>query len=563
MTNKLVKIFLPLCVVLLFCSCDHFMEGAKIHETLEKTIEYANTPVYKIPVEADKEAGIITKPAAGEAAVKPTDTFNLSFNSESDHQFLRWEVYDAATGNVIKDNPYLKIENPEMIDTTCTVLALPSDTKIKLAVRAVAAQRPQVIFTFPLWQENGVQRNSDIRIKFNRHNMSPECIYYSEEEMKNLKKELGLYDRDFLKGNQWDCGGRYYGYEKDGIRYFKNIQLKFDTTDSSEDPRTIMNYFCDPFWYDNENELGATLVIQTNNIPPEMFKTIYVMLDKNLYYIEDNVQVTLREPSFTIYKTAGWDGDVDPPTNSIFSLDPSIEVDVGDGVYKPLYRQQLTYIDPASDPLSDNIVSALMPEAVPSGNNVEIPVCSDSENIRLRIKFAARDFGGSNLANHFELWYFKDLQYRYNNGDAKSKHRLPKTKSYMNASSSHGKWYAPAGKIPFKYQYIGRFYNEYQEGEESIYGFTNSEIKVDCNDSLHENFVRWETTGEGGDEDVYKIFRTSENGLTGAQTICCAIYMFDNQGDALMEYQTSNTSCLSYNSGYRNEQPYLFWLKLQ
>ena len=520
-----------LCIAFLLSSCDHFMEGAKTSEALEKVIAYANTPAYKILVEADKDSGIITKPAAGEADVKESDIFNLAFNAESDHQFIRWEIYDAATGKEIKDNTYLQIENPDMIDTTCTVLALPKDENIKLAVRAVAAQRPQAIFTFPVWQQNGTNRNSDIKIKFNRHDMSPECIYYSEEEMKNLKKELNLTDTDFLKGNQSDCGGRYYGYEKDGIRYFKNIQLMCNTTGFISDQNYPMNYYCNPFWYDNPNDLGATLVLQTKNVPPDGGLTIYVKLDKNFYYIQDDVPVKLIEPSISIIKTSF---DNEPPYNSNFNgnNEESIEVLDKNGEYVPLARETLSYEE--RQPEDDRGDYALMPANPPE--DVVIPVCSDPNFIKLRFKFKAYDDGGSNLEDHFDLCYYNSSLYHDEPvyGPEHQQHRLPKQAIFGYDGNSRR--YAITGHVSFTYQYIGRNYDEYVEDWENIVGYADIE----------------DLTGEWSEEYAYIIPRTGA--LVGAQTICLAVYLYDNE---------QNTQCLEYNALGIHPKPYLFWLTLE
>ena len=132
-----------LCIVLLFCSCDNFLKGSKNREALERLIEYANTEKYKIKVEAPKGSGIVTKPAAGQAEVKPSDVFDLSFSSESDSQFLKWEVYNLITGELLTDNAYLKIENPLMIDTSCTFIQEPEDETFQRAYRQPVLQYRQ------------------------------------------------------------------------------------------------------------------------------------------------------------------------------------------------------------------------------------------------------------------------------------------------------------------------------------------------------------------------------------------------------------------------------------
>ena len=288
MTNKFIKTFLPLSILFLFCSCDNFLKGAKTREALQKTIDYANADKYQIKVNSQKGSGIVTKPAAGEALVRVSDIFNLSFNAESDSQFLKWEVYNEVNGDLIQDDLYLQIENPLMIDTTCTFVKDPEDENIQLAIRAVTAKRPRIIRVTPVDQETGVPRNSPVRISFDKFNMDPDCIYYTEEELQSLKTELGLTDSDLLQGDLKLCEGRYYGYKKGEKRYFKNI----DITNSKYDGSSLTKYFYDPYWEKEPNDLGgSTLVIQTTNPPPPKDVVVYVTLAKDFCYFEENIAV--------------------------------------------------------------------------------------------------------------------------------------------------------------------------------------------------------------------------------------------------------------------------------
>ena len=371
-----------LCIVLLFSSCDNFLKGSKNREALERLIEYANTEKFKIKVEAPKGSGIITKPAAGEAEVKPSDVFNLSFNSESDSQFLRWEVYNEITDESLDENPYLLIEDPLMIDTTCTFVTEPEDENIQLAIRAVTAKRPRIIRATPIDQETGVPRNSIVRILFDRFNMDPDCIYYSQEEMQTLKKEFGLQDKDFLKGDDTNCGGKYYGYIKNDIIYFKNIQIVSSPVSGS----SLTKYFYDPYWEKNPNDMdGSTLVIKTTNPPPPKGVVVYITLAKDFCYFEDNIPVTLREATTMSYKTM-YDDD---PTSPVFILPKDSQNN--DDYYVIKYKT------------ANGEYEALPFTRSPDNQPSNIPVCNEQEYFYLSFSFSAKDSGGSSIKNSFRL----------------------------------------------------------------------------------------------------------------------------------------------------------------
>ncbi len=382
MTRKYVLGVAVLCTVFLLSSCDNFLKGSKNREALERLIEYANIEKYKIKVEAPKGSGIITKPAAGEAEVKPSDVFNLSFNSESDSQFLRWEVYNEITDESLDENPYLLIEDPLMIDTTCTFVTEPEDENIQLAIRAVTAKRPRIIRATPIDQETGVPRNSQIRFLFDRFNMDPDCIYYSQEEMQTLKKEFGLQDKDFLKGDDTNCGGNYYGYIKNDIIYFKNIQIVSSPVSGS----SLTKYFYDPYWEKNPNDMGgSTLVIKTTNPPPPKGVVVYVTLAKDFCYFEGDIPVTLREATTMSYKTM-YDDD---PASPDFILPKDSQNN--DDYYVIKFKNANGEY-----------------EALPFTTNIDylpdyIPVCNEQEYFYLSFSFSAKDSGGSSIKNSFRL----------------------------------------------------------------------------------------------------------------------------------------------------------------
>ena len=370
-----------LCIAFLFSSCENFLKAKGTAEIIEQAIEYANANKYSIKVDAQKGSGIVTKPAAGEALVKASDVFNLSFSSESDSQFLKWEAYNALTNEPLEDETYIKIENPLMIDTTCTFVKDPEDENIQLAIRAVTAKRPRIIRATPVDQETGVPRNSNVCISFDKSNMNSDCIYYTEEEMQALKTELGLQDSDFLQGDNEHCNGRYYGYKKDDKRFFKNIQIGSSPVSGS----SLTKYFYDPYWDNDLNDMGgSTLVIQTTNPPPPKNVVVYVTLAKDFCYFEETIAVQLREATTISYKTM-YNNDTNLPdifvNNQLENPYNVIKFKDKDNNYKEL-------------PFTND----------KNRKPYTIPTCSDTQNILMTFCFCATDEGGSSIANRFRLY---------------------------------------------------------------------------------------------------------------------------------------------------------------
>ena len=370
-----------LCIVLLFSSCENFLKAQGTADVIQQAIDYANSTKYSIKVESEKGSGIVTKPAAGEALVKPSDIFNLSFSSESDSQFLKWEAYNALTNEPLEDETYLKIENSLMIDTTCTFVEDPEDENIQLAIRAVTAKRPRIIRATPVDQETGVPRNSTVCISFDKSNMNPDCIYYTEEEMQALKTELGLQDSDFLQGDNEHCNGRYYGYKKGDIHFFKNIQIGSSPVNGS----SLTKYFYDPYWDNNLNDMGgSTLVIQTTNPPPPKDVVVYITLSKDFCYFEENIAVQLREANTISYKTM-YENEFKSP-----------EVFLNNQVEEPYNIIKFKDKDNKYKPLTYTWDSQRKPYTIQK--------CSDTQNIFMTFCFAATDEGGSCIANRFRLY---------------------------------------------------------------------------------------------------------------------------------------------------------------
>ncbi len=370
--NILWMIFL--CITL-FASCENFLKAKETQQQIEASIAYANADSYKIIFKSEKNSGIITKPAGGEISAKVTDTFDIAFNPESDHEFIRWEIFDASTNNIIQNNDYLKIEDLKTAETTCSFLKAPDKTGLKLGVRAIVAERPQIIRRRPADTPGGVLQNSAIEITFD-HDMNESSIYYSTQEKSELMEELNLAETDFLKD-----GTKLYGYTKDNHKYYKNITITNNKNNSN-----LLSYFDKPFFADSR-----TLIIRPLNPPPNPETDILCSFNKDFSFLyEDGTSICMRETEKFIYSTNVYKSKrpriqfewFASPTEDFHFWTSSLEDIVlnEDGVS-------------LSTSFSDEIDS--------------IYHYQDSQTIRLGIILIADDLSGSCLKKEFSLQWYK------------------------------------------------------------------------------------------------------------------------------------------------------------
>lgn len=386
--RKTVYLFLALiAAVLLFTGCENFLDSEGVSDQIKQNIKYANTTPCTIPITTETGSGIITKPAGGEAKVKPSDTFNLAFSAESDHQFLRWEIYDSATGKAIENGTYLKIEDLKMIDTTCNFVKLPENSNIKLAIRAITAVRPQIYLTGPVYSSDGSPRNSTLIARFD-HSMDENSFYFSDEEKQKLKNELGITDNDFIFADA-SHNNVCYAYKKDGKKHYKNIEITadFEPTDNEVNvsgySRDIATYYDVPFFTDSNKKI---LNIPAQLDPPiASFKNLTITIGKNAYYLSENNHITMRESKSWCFNLWG-NKHKDPliyhpdfPTN--YNFYPKITNDSGE----ELTHEQEDNYDPGSA----------------SSNESSYKTSSDTEKIRLGFAFTAKDEWGCGLKKYF------------------------------------------------------------------------------------------------------------------------------------------------------------------
>ena len=115
------KIAILLITILLtggvFTSCENFLNGEKIKEEIEEQIALANAPAF--PIQIDGTKGKFS-PSKGSYPLKVTQSMNISFESDTDFGFIRWEVFNARTGEVLDTRIHRDCRSDERQDINQT-----------------------------------------------------------------------------------------------------------------------------------------------------------------------------------------------------------------------------------------------------------------------------------------------------------------------------------------------------------------------------------------------------------------------------------------------------------
>ncbi len=185
-------------------------------------------------------------PSVGTHRCTDTHTYTLSYDPFTDWEFIHWEIYDAKTKQIIPNDTYIHIENPESKTTTYSFTAAPVDQEIQIAVRPIIAERPQIISYSPMG--SNINKDTAIQVLFDRE-IDPSSIYYTQEEMDEMIASR-IADSPLYQGTV-DGKTIYKGYKKDNKNFYKNI-----TITNQRNNENINHYFLSPYI-----EKGRTLII--------------------------------------------------------------------------------------------------------------------------------------------------------------------------------------------------------------------------------------------------------------------------------------------------------------
>ncbi len=285
-------------------------------------------------------------PSAGSFNVKQNFSNTISFEPESNYEFIRWEVYDTNTNAALdSEQRYIYIEDEYSKSITYKLIQIPesnnaqngseggeeddeendSTTRIGLGIRPILATRPKVISNAPLNTGN-VLRDNTIQVIFD-NDMDKNSVYFTEPELLTKRFELGInYDADSASnGNELlyytDTNNQkvYYGYIRDGETYFKNIYIKNRQTGDN-----LLSCFESPLFERNDTlSIGIkrkTTTVNgtttTESLIPKYAQIIVTIGDDstgdNVFYTVDNKPVKMAS-SFAWYYQVSDKSDDEAP----------------------------------------------------------------------------------------------------------------------------------------------------------------------------------------------------------------------------------------------------------
>lgn len=247
----------------------------------------------------------ITQSEKGTKTISPADGtkvqsfldrwYSVSFSPDEEYyEFIRWKLYDINTDEEIPNGTYVTLKDPTQPSTSYEVTQIPEDD-IELGLRPIVTRRPQILSATPANSNAGSLKDSTIQVIFN-HDMSPNSIYYTKSEIISLKNN-GIDNSQFLPALAEDelAGNlqNHYGYKADdGEIHFKNIVIKDNRTNGN-----LLGYFNAPSF-----ETSKILSIPVNkSLDFPSYTQIYVCIEKEFFFEEDSVQVTLSSYKDWVY----------------------------------------------------------------------------------------------------------------------------------------------------------------------------------------------------------------------------------------------------------------------
>ena len=291
-----------------FFSCDNLFNGKQLREEIENEVNYANSPYYTIRVENKNNRGTIVKPASGETDKKVTDIFEIKFDTNNAHEFLRWEADSSELPANESIYDYISFEDITASETRVTF----KKALNKIIIRPIVTARPQIISWTPVLSENFTRKDTTIQAIFD-HEMDKSSIYYSDDEiadLENLPVTRMLTTTD---------GGveRTYGYEKDGEIFYKGISIINNKTKEN-----LNAYFKAPV-FESPTTLSLATIADKHNLFDD-YTQVLVTLDQNFCYIAQvdetrTKPVIMSESKKWVYQVND-EIDNEPPELRAFSV---------------------------------------------------------------------------------------------------------------------------------------------------------------------------------------------------------------------------------------------------
>lgn len=226
-------------------------------------------------------------------------SYSISFEPDTDYEFIRWQIYDKSKNseNEIENGTYITLADAENESTTYTLTALPENDSVQLAIRAVIAERPQILSYSPIFTDEGTRKDTAIQVVFD-YDMDESSIYYTKEEIISLN-ESGIAYTAFLPEvtedeiSETGTLKKHYGYKTNGEVFYKNIFITDNETGANRN-----SCFNAPV-FDSKRILtisaNKTKLLPSYSIP-------LVTLDKNFCYKVDGKKVSMAGSKKWIYQ---------------------------------------------------------------------------------------------------------------------------------------------------------------------------------------------------------------------------------------------------------------------
>lgn len=260
----------------------------------------------------------------GEIACKPGELNHLDYKTDSAYAFIRWQLIDSINNEEFEKSektgeyPYIQSSNLDNEKVDFTITDVPDDN-VKLELRPVVAERPQIISNLPL-PGSAVRKDTTIQVRFD-YDMDEFSIYYTDDEIDSLIDRFGLvYDEDDYAYEKKDTYGNviaellydsdmgmYYGYRNGDEVVYKNI-----TIINSNNSENIIDCFNPPVF---ENPRTLTIGVHREpdkSVKIEKYSQILVTINENMFYWQDGKNVTMAQSKKWIYQVSNATDETGP-----------------------------------------------------------------------------------------------------------------------------------------------------------------------------------------------------------------------------------------------------------
>ena len=232
-------------------------------------------------------------PAKGTYICTESYSYPLSFDPDTDFEFIRWQIFDPRTEEEIPNGTYIKIEDPDSSSTSYSLASVPLDSELSLSVKPIVAERPQIISNFP--STSGMLKDSVVQVLFDS-DMDPFSIYYTEDEIVQMK-DSGVPDENFLpkidETNPIDSNNHYGYKDASGEIFFKNI-----TMTNKKTKQNLTGCFGAPVF---ENASTLSIPVNGKDALPG-YTQVLVTIGRGFFYRKDEKIVAMAGSKKWMYQ---------------------------------------------------------------------------------------------------------------------------------------------------------------------------------------------------------------------------------------------------------------------